>query len=438
MALAGLLAAVAVAGSGDCAALRGVPLTDGEVRSAEVVGGICRVTATLRPSRDSDIGVVVWLPLSGWSGRYVQLGTGGFAGTIPTEALAHEAGRGNAVAVTDTGHVSHAFDATWARGHPEKVVDYGHRSLKVSADAAKTLTAAFYGRRAERSYFVGCSNGGRQALMAAQRWPQDWDGLLVGSPALGWTEQMTALAQIQQAVRAPGALIPSAKLPAIEAAARAQCDEGGQGRPCRLDVSKLGLTGRQAKALSKITTEFDARWASAPDGWSRWIVNPDRAERTQLTFAEQFFGQMVLQRTVFRVEELKPEDVRQATRLSPVLDANGGLEAFRRRGGRLIVYVGSADPLIAPFRALDYHQQHGGADFSRLYVAPGMGHCQGGAGPDAFGQSFVSPGKQADTRHDVRLALEAWVEQGHAPGELVAVKYGPERAITAQTVMRPQ
>lgn len=436
MALAALLAAMSVAG-GDCVALRDVPLAQGEVRTAEVVDGACRITAELRPTADSKIGVTVWLPRSGWTGRYVQLGTGGFAGTTPLEALAYEVGRGNAVAVTDTGHVADAFDARWALGHPEKVTDYGHRSLKVSADAARALTTAFYGRAPNRRYFIGCSNGGRQALMAAQRWPGDWDGLLVGSPALAWTAQMTALARIQQAVRAPGGMIPADKLATIAAAARAQCGDDGQGRPCRLDPRGLGLTPPQIRTLATISREFDARWAAAPDGWSRWIVNPDRTAPSQLTFAEQFFGNIVLERPDFRVEDLTGADARRAARLSSTLDATGGLDAFRRRGGKLIVYVGSADPLIAPFRALDYHRREGRADFSRLYVAPGMGHCQGGAGADSFGQSLASPALKRDAAHDIRVALETWVEGGVAPGTITAVKRH-DGAVVETAVLSPR
>lgn len=129
---------------------------------------ICRVRGVARPDPSSRIGFEVWLPARGWTGRYVQLGNGGFAGNIDLPGLAAESARGNAAAMTDTGHKADRFDASWAAGQPERIADYGHRSIKATSDAARALIRAYYGRAPEHRYFVGCSNGGRQALMAAQ------------------------------------------------------------------------------------------------------------------------------------------------------------------------------------------------------------------------------------------------------------------------------
>jgi pimeloyl-ACP methyl ester carboxylesterase len=223
------------------------------------VPGSCRVVAVARPTRDSEIGFELWLP-DGWSGRYAQLGNGGFAGNIDRPSLAAEIRRGNAAAMTDTGHKGSQFDASWALGHPVKVIDYGYRSTKVTADAAKRLIDAYFGRAPRRRYFIGCSNGGRQALIAAQRFPGDWDGILAGSPIVQWTRQLATFAAIQHRLRSkPENWIPATKLPAIQRAATAACPDAELG--CRLDVSRLicrdterdhCLTSAQAATLELI------------------------------------------------------------------------------------------------------------------------------------------------------------------------------------------
>lgn len=433
MPLAGAALALALTGApaADCAAMAGLPLADGRVLTAQARQGACRIVAELTPAPGSRIGVHVWLPLRGWSGRYVQLGTGGFAGTIPIPALAAEVRGGNAVAATDTGHAGEdGFDARWAAGQPQQVADYGHRSVQVAADAGKALAAAFHGVRPRYSYFVGCSNGGRQALVAAERYPDRFDGVLAGAPAVAWTAQLSSFARIQQALRRPGAMIPAAKLPAIQAAARA----GRSVARCHRRETDACLTAAQAAALAEIARDFDPAYAAVAGGWDAWIVNPDRAGRTQLTLAEGFFRHMVLNRPGWRVEDLTPEDLGRARRLSPILDATGDLAAFRRRGGKLLIYTGLADPVISPASADAYHRRAGGRDFSRLFRIPAMLHCQGGPEPDAFGQSHVSPPLRADPEHDVRLALEAWVESGRAPEAVVAARYvagDPARGVAA-------
>ena len=450
-ALAALLAGGAAAPARDCAMLAGRRFAAARVASAGLrtpadAPAFCRVVLEARPVAGSRIGLEVWLPLQGWTGRFVQLGTGGFAGTVPGAGMAAEVGRGNAVAVTDTGHKGRdGFDARWAAGAGRRVVDYGYRSLLVSAPAAKALVAAYYGAPARFSYFVGCSNGGRQALMAAERDPGDWDGVLAGAPALAWSGQLAHFAQIQQALRRPEAAITPAKLPAIQAAARRQCAEA---EVCAFDPAALRcaagetdacLTAPQIEALRLITRDFDPRWAAVPRGWDAWIVNPDRAARTQLTFAEQFFGEMVLSRPQWRVEDLTPADLARAARLAPVLDATRPLDAFRRRGGKLLAYMGAADPVISPARVVGWFEGHAQPDFVRLFVIPGMLHCQGGSEPNAFGQAPVAPAAAPDAEHDIRRALEDWVERGRAPQSLTAVRYvgdDPAKGVAASRTVR--
>jgi len=365
--------AAAVGHAGDCAALATHQLPRVRITAAQLtpaqadIPEFCRVQGEAQPTADSQIGFEVWLPASGWNGRYYQLGNGGFAGNIHQPALAAELRRGNAVAATDTGHRANAFDASWALGHPEKIVDYGYRSLQETSRTAHELVRAYYGRPARYSYFTGCSNGGRQALMAAQRFPEDWDGILAGAPALDWTQQLTT-------------------------------------------------------------------FASQPAG----------DVRLQLTFAEQFFRYLVHDDPTWnlgRFDRQRDGDLARQRRignqtLSQVLDATDpDLTRFERRRGKLLMYFGSADDLISPQAGVDYYErvvaQMGGMErtqaFFRLFMVPGMGHCQGGASPHAFGQAYVAPGMRDDPEHDIRRALEAWVEQGKVP----------ERIVEAAQVLHP-
>ena len=172
------------------------PLTTGEFtppgRTASIksLPPFCRVSATLTPSADSDIKIEVWLPLSGWNGKYRGQGNGGFAGAISFDALAAAIKLGYASAGTDTGHTGN--DAAWALGHPEKVIDFGWRAIHEMTLKAKAIIQNFYGESPNKSYFSSCSDGGREALMEAQRFPADYDGIIAGAPANYWTHLMAS------------------------------------------------------------------------------------------------------------------------------------------------------------------------------------------------------------------------------------------------------
>ncbi|HET9449142.1 MAG TPA: tannase/feruloyl esterase family alpha/beta hydrolase, partial [Steroidobacteraceae bacterium] len=408
VALSSVLAALA-AHANDCAALATVRLphvrlTDVErIEATSDVPAYCRVEGEAQPTSDSQIGFELWLPEKDWNGRYYQLGSGGFAGSIHRPSLVAELRRGNAVAATDTGHRADSSDATWALGHPEKIVDYGYRSIRETSHAAKALVRDYYRKPARYSYFVGCSNGGRQALMAAQRFPEDWDGILAGAPALSWTRQLATFAWMQHAVRT---------MPADAA----------------LRVFREGP--RDPQSGERLYFGF--------------ATDPDSDSRLQLTFAEQFFRNMVHDDpkwTVERFDGVRDFELAQQRRigeatLSQVLDAvNPDLSAFERLRGKLLVYFGWADTLISPHVGVDYYERvvahMGGVErthrFFRLFMVPGMGHCQGGTAPHAFGQAGIVPGTRDDAEHDIRRALEAWVERGRAP----------ERIVEKAQVLRP-
>jgi hypothetical protein len=428
----------------------------------------CRVRGVARPTPRSRIEVAVWMPAQGWNGRYSQLGTGGFGGRIHEPSLAAEVRRGNAVASTDTGHSADQFDASWAQGHPQRIVDYGYRSIGATSDAARAIVRAYYGQPARKRYFVGCSNGGRQALMAAQHFPQDWDGILAGAPAVSWVGHFAAFAAIQQLLRKDEAsrLSPAkvhsvqrAALRSCTAAARVVGDVPGDPRSCPFDPTVLLCSGRekdecltpaQVASVAQIVKHgYEPTSAAHAGSWLQWIVEDAPASATQLTFAEQFFRYMVFGDSRWTVARFEAGDRERAERtlvngapLARVIDPGTDLRALRNRGGKILMYFGWADALLSPRAGLGYYERvaqgMGGFEpmheFFRLFMVPGMTHCQGGPGPNAFGQAFIAPGIRDDSRHDIRRALEEWVEHGVAPSRIVAARYvndDPGRGVEA-------
>ncbi|MFN2473496.1 MAG: tannase/feruloyl esterase family alpha/beta hydrolase [Sphingomicrobium sp.] len=415
----------------------------------------CRIVAEAHPVPGSRVGFELWLPMADWNGRYYQIGTGGFGGMIFPDALAAEAARGNAAAMTDSGHRDDRMSAAWALDNSIAVADYGYRSIKVTSDAARALIRAFYGRPAAHRYFAGCSNGGRQALMAAARYPSDWSGIIAGSAANPWTEQFYRLATLQHHLRTvPGAWIPADKLPAVERAALATCparavQHGNAADPrlCHFDPERLlcrdgdgpnCLTGPQVASVRLIQRlGYDATAAAGPDSWSSWIV-PTQTGASQLEFAEQAFRYLLRNDPAWRIAAFDPRrDKAAAVRAAAILDAPADLRHFHARGGKIIAYFGWADSLIAPGLALDSYRASARANggrkattaFYRLFMVPGMGHCQGGTSAYAFGQSADAPASRADRTHDIRGAIEAWVERGQAPDTLVVTNGKSSRVL---------
>jgi feruloyl esterase len=423
----------------------------------------CRVTATLAPSSDSDIKIEVWMPAAGWNGKFQGVGNGGFAGSIGYGLLAAAVSQGYAAVSTDTGHVG--GDANFAVGHPEKVIDFGYRAIHEMTDKAKAIVAAFYGRGPERSYFSSCSNGGRQALMEAERYPADYDGIIAGAPANFWTRIILGNVWNGQAMlSAPGSHIPASKLPALERATAAACDardgvtDGVLDEPlkCRFDPSTLlckgaesdeCFTAPQIEALKKIYSGGrDAKGQpifpgyppgaeSGGGGWGLWITGQKPGESFQLFFSRGTIGLMTFADpkwdplTFDFNRDLKTVD----DKLAPILNAtNPDLRAFKNRGGKLIIYHGWNDAAISAGSTVDYYNglvaRMGANDtgsFVRLYMVPGMQHCSGGPGATSFGQTAVADG---DPESNIGKALERWVERGVAPSRIIATKYKVDNA----------
>src|SRR6185312_16778842 len=260
--------AFAAASASDCRNLASMKLPQTTIVSAALVeagtfkppGGdpipglkaFCRVTGIARPSSDSDIKFEVWMPAADWNGRLWGGGNGGFAGDMPYYDLAARLAEGCAAVGTDTGHQGGPTDASWAIGHPEKLIDYGYRAIHEVAVRAKTINPSFHGRKAAHAYFSSFSNGGRQALMEAQRYPDDYDGIIAGAPVIDATHLFAGMASIDFIwLRAKGGYFPPSKLPAIQAAALAACDslDGIQDgviddpRRCHFDPSVLLCKG---------------------------------------------------------------------------------------------------------------------------------------------------------------------------------------------------
>jgi feruloyl esterase len=457
----------------DCAALAKLTLPATTITTAETVAGgsfkpagagtlnklpsFCRVAGVIKPSADSDIRFEVWLPSEGWNGKFQGVGNGGFAGVINWMGLAAALRGGYATASTDTGHQAGGTDALWALNHPEKIVDFGHRAIHEMTVQGKAITKAFYGSAPKRSYFNSCSNGGRQALMEAQRYPEDYDGIIAGAPANYWIYLLTTAARnIKATVGTEGAYIPSAKLPAIQAAARKACDASdgstdnlvGDPGACRFDPSVLAcqgaendqcLTPPQLKALRTLYDGlrdpkgkllfpgYSPGGEAEPGGWGQWITGSAPERSLLFAFGTNFFKYMLYNdpNWDYKTFDLQKDLAAAQKKLSPILDsADPDLSKFAARGGKLLLFHGWCDAAIPPAAAIQYYesvQKKMGArrvaEFVRLYMVPGMQHCGGGSGPSNFDQNGVGNGDPASS---MPSALEAWVERGVAPGSIVA------------------
>lgn len=402
---------------------------------------ICRVDARISPVPGSEIKVQVWLP-DRWNGKFVGVGGGGFNGGLASAALALTplAEQGYAGVATNAGH-DVSPTAQWALGNPEKIVDFAHRGNHLGAVIGKATVAAYYGKPATRNLFHGCSNGGRDALMLAQRYPTDYDAIVAGAPANDWTGLMSWFARHEQVARiSPGVDLLGPKLNLVHAAAIAKCDaldgakDGLIERPavCKFDPAVLQCkSGNDATCLSAGEVAAvkalyrDVRTAGGrlvqpglPVGseyqWGGWATAVKSAGGD---FARQFYRYMVYEDVDWDVNrfDVSRDFPFARKKVGPVLDAvNPDLRPFLSRGGRLLMYHGWDDAAIPAGNTLNYfgamRRAVGklGADRTRLFMLPGVGHCAGGNGPSSV---------------DYLGELDRWAETGVAPERLVASKY---------------
>lgn len=454
------------------------PWLVGDPSSYNTLGAFCRVVVEATPSADSAIEIEVWMPISAWNGRFRGQGNGGFAGEINFRAMGDAVRQGYATAGTNTGHSGGGTDASWALGHPEKVTDFGYRGIHTMTEIAKLAMGAFYGRNARHSYFGSCSNGGRQALMEAQRFPEDYDGILAGAPANSWTRLLTkAVADAQATTLDPASYVPSPKLRGIATAVNAACDaqdgvsDGvvNDPRQCRFDPASLlcregdsdgCLTAPQVIALGKLYTAprdrsgreiFPGYVPGAEEGeggWGPWITGSAPGKSLLFAFGTGYYSNMVYEKADwdYRLANIEQSLEAAEAKTAHKLDATDpNLTKFKARGGKLILYHGWNDPAISALSAIQYYDRvvsslgrSEAEAFTRLYMVPGMQHCGGGPGPNSFGQFGSAPANEP--QRDVFMALEQWVEKGTAPSAIVATKYvndDPAKAVQATRPLCP-
>ncbi|MFT3727914.1 MAG: tannase/feruloyl esterase family alpha/beta hydrolase [Terricaulis sp.] len=404
----------------------------------------CRVTATLHPVANSEIQVEVWLPDS-WNRKFLAVGGGGFSGGLASASasLRPALGGGYVAAATDVGHPE-SYGAAWALNQPERITDWAHRGNHLTAVFARALISAYYSQPLQRAYFQGCSNGGRDALMEARRYPDDYDGIIAGAPAANWTAMAASFVDSFRTLYAtPGAANLPSKVGLIGNAVRAQCDaqdgvsDGiiNDPRACAFDPARLQctagdaptcLTAAEVAGLRRVYAGahlrngvsvypgFSVGGEDIPENALGWRNSGNDGAGA---LGQEFFRNMVFSDAHWSDAQFDfDRDYAVARqRLGPVVDAvDPDISAFVRRGGKLILFHGWADGLIPPEATLRYYQsvqQRIGAATSahvRLFMAPGMGHCFSGPGPNNF---------------DMLSEIDRWSETGTAPDRVIATKY---------------
>ena len=455
----------------DCAALSRTRLPNTTITVAEAVTGgsftlpgvpnpltnlppFCRVMGEIAPTGDSHILFELWLPIDHWNGRFTGVGNGGWAGTINYRDMAGEIRRGDASVSTNTGHAEiPGLDmAKFAFGHPEQLADFAYRSVHETTEKGKALATAFYGKAPSHSYWMGCSSGGYQGLMEAQRFPADYDGIVAGAPANNFTRLMAGDFELTLALnKDTAAMFPRPKLALMHDAILAACDaldgvvDGVLEDPRRCGFDPASLRCAPGQDATKCLTDTEVEQARRVYTGLRhpttgWVIYPGLSPGSEpawiavlnaaapfpiaisyykwLAFADSTWNWKTFDFShpadfqVFVSSEAKYAALMNAT--SP------DLGAFGKRGGKLVQYHGWGDQLISPQNSINYYEsvlayRQAGRDrattlrdvqsFHRLFMAPGMFHCGGGPGPNTF---------------DMQTVVEQWVEQGTAPDSIIA------------------
>jgi feruloyl esterase len=397
----------------------------------------CRVAATIKPTADSDIKIEVWMPASGWNGKFQGVGGGGFAGVISYGALGDALKAGYATASTDTGHSGWITTASWALGHPEVLIDFAYRSVHETTVKAKQIVEVYYGAKPKRAYFVGCSRGGYQGLVEAARYPDDYNGIVAGASGVFPAQYMADQLWVAGAtLKNPDSYIPPAKYETIHRAMLAACDarDGVKDglledpRRCDFDPGILACKGPDSNDCLTSPQVTAARMIYAPPRNPRTgeALAPPLERGTELAWgglaggpvpsqlATEFFKYLVFEdpNWDWKTFDFDRDIKRTEAKVGTVMATSPDLSAFAKLGGKLILYHGWADQRIAPGNSIEYRDgvvrllgETRSKTFLRLYMAPDMNHCGGGDGPNSF---------------DMLSALDQWIEHGKVPDQIIA------------------
>jgi feruloyl esterase len=382
-----------------------------------------------------------------WNGNFVMGGGGGFVGTVQNGAR-DSVNRGYATVGTDTGHESQpGYLAGWALDNVEAKLNFGYLAVHRTAEVAKAVIRAYYHKEPGRSYFLGCSRGGGQAMMEAQRYPEDFDGIVAGAPAFNWTGFAATMVSIAKTLypdphHLESTALTKAALQKLQQAILEQCDaqdglkDGIIQNPAsvRFDLSKVaGITEEQRRAIEAIYNGASnsigliccgyPRGAECdPDQWVAWLVGPipqmaqkDNVPDLTFAFGTQVFKYLVFNQADWDYSTYDFSTFDKDTRLAAsYLNAtNPDLNEFKKRKGKLILWHGWADPALPAQATADYYREvrlrdPGAAEYCRLFLIPGCLHC--GGGPGAADVDWLG-------------VISDWVEQGKAPDKLVASKH---------------
>jgi feruloyl esterase len=503
MAAVGTLAFASSAGAATCESLASLSLPNITITAAQTIPAgdytaangqtysnlptFCRVAATATPTSQSEINFEVWMPPAGvWNGIFRGEGSGGSAGSITFALMANAIQRNYTTMSNDNGHTG----SNWSfSAQPERVNDFGYRSQHVTTLAAKAIIQSYYQKPANFSYFYGCSQGGHHALMEAQRYPDDYDGIVAGAYAgIDWTALMFGelWTGVNSSVKGPDYDLPQTQLDLVTNAVVAQCgrQDGGVAsdpflndpRDCHFNPSTLQCKPGQDPSTCLSATQLQAvqaiyQGASNPRThrqiwpgflpgsetfWREVLVgNPNAPGGSSASFFQNgvFAGESGFNYLNINfdsdVDLTNNKAAGSGLTWQEALDANDPyLSAFKQRGGKLLMYHGFADPFVSPLGSLDYYTAMIGANghgagavketqnFARLFMAPGVTHCGGGPGANVFNGPDNLGGPE-DSDHDVFLALRQWVEQGIAPKRIIGTKYVNDNPANGVAFTRP-
>ncbi len=427
------------------------------VTSAQIIAAsgkipaYCEAVGYVMPT----VGIQIHMPLENWNGKFLEYGCGGFCGSLSNVAICDNLiARGYACIVSDMGHKSTGKDAAWAYNNLQGKIDFGYRATHVTALAGRAIATAFYKEAPKRSYFVGCSTGGRQALVSAQRFPYDFDGIIGGAPPVSQTGNGLGLVWTVQSLSPNNKpLFTPAELLMVNKAVVAACDMNdglkdgliGDPRDCKFKPSSLickagktdtCITQQQAEAIDKVYTgQQDSKGKPTFTGgsergteysWPDFLAGTDGTPSSYDAWMHEEFRYMSFMPDPgpsWKLSDFDWERDRKRLGMIETLYSAGNpdLRHFKESGAKFIFYQGWLDRMVMPSQAVDYYEsvvrQMGGEantqDFMRLFMIPDMDHCLGGPGADTI---------------DYLSALEAWVEQGVAPDKLLAVKAKPDPA----------